>query len=152
VRAELLDSLLARTDLYASGLERVRGDRLATVAGCHFALCASGTATLEVGLVGTPLAVLYRLGTWTYWMAKMLVDLPHVSLVNLVLGRGVVPELIQRDASPERIADEVLAVLEDPERRAEMRSGLAELRERLGAGGASARAAEEIARRLGVVP
>lgn len=150
VRRELVDRLLADTGLYRLGVERVRSDRLEILAGCHFALCASGTATLEVGLVGTPLAVLYRLGTWTYWMARLLVDLPHVSLVNLVLGRGVVPELIQREANPERIAGEVLAVLRDPERRRAMRSGLAELRERLGAGGASRRAAEEIARRLGV--
>lgn len=152
VRPELVDSLLADTELYALGVERVRGNRLETVSGCHFALCASGTATLEVGLVGTPLAVLYRLGTWTYWMAKLLVKLPHVSLVNLVLGRGVVPELIQKDARPEEIAREVLAVLDDADRRLEMRAGLAELRRRLGAGGASRRAAAEIAKRLEAAP
>ncbi len=78
-------------------------------------------------------------------LAKMLVRLPHVSLVNLVLGRGVIPELVQCDANPERVAAEAARILTgEPGRRA-MRAGLAELRDRLGEGGASGRAAAEVA-------
>jgi len=130
----------------------VSDDHYRVVADSHFALCASGTATLEVGLLGTPMAVLYRLGGWTYLMGRLLVRLPHVSLVNLVLGRGVVPELLQSRAEPEVVSRTLLGLLRDPEAIAEMRRGLGELRSRLGARGASARAALEVARRLDLEP
>lgn len=125
-------------------------ERFEAVASSHVALCASGTATLEVGLLGTPMAVLYRLGSWTYLLGKLVVRVPHVSLVNLVLGREVVPELLQARSHPERVRDAVLDLLRDPGAVAEMRAGLAELRGRLGERGASARAAEEVAKRLPV--
>jgi lipid-A-disaccharide synthase len=76
------------------------------------------------------------------------VRLPHISLVNLVLGRGVVPELVQRRAAPPRVAREAAALLGDPERVRAMRAGLAEVRGRLGEGGGSDRAAREVAARL----
>lgn len=123
----------------------VAEDRFAAVADAHLALCASGTATLEVGLLGTPMIVLYRLGFWTWSVARMLVRLPNVSLVNLVLGRRVVPELLQGDANPDRIAAEAETILLEERVRKEMRAGLAELRGKLGEGGASGRAAREVA-------
>jgi len=125
--------------------------RFQALAESHLALCASGTATLETGLLGTPLVVIYRLTGWTYWLARLLVRLPHVSLVNLVLERRAVPEMIQHDATPERIADRVEELLRDPERIREMRSDLGELRSRLGEPGASGRAAREVAETLGVL-
>ncbi|HEX2165446.1 MAG TPA: lipid-A-disaccharide synthase, partial [Thermoanaerobaculia bacterium] len=123
-------------------------DRFAAVADSHLALCASGTATLEVGLLGTPLVVLYRLASWSYLAARLLVRLPHVSLVNLVLERGAVPELLQGQARPERVAREAAAILGDPGRVAAMRRDLGELRGRLGERGASGRAAAAVARHL----
>jgi lipid-A-disaccharide synthase len=122
----------------------VAEDRFTAIAGSHLALCASGTATLEVGLLGTPMIMVYRLASWTYALAKLLVRLPNVSLVNLVLGRRVVPELIQGEANPERIAAEAARLLTGAGDRNEMRAALAELRGRLGAGGASGRAAAEV--------
>ncbi|HEX2645395.1 MAG TPA: lipid-A-disaccharide synthase, partial [Thermoanaerobaculia bacterium] len=130
--------------------EIVDQDRFAAVADSHLALCASGTATLEVGLLGTPMIVVYRLASWTYLLARMLVRLPHVSLVNLVLERGVVPERIQGEASPEGIAAEAERILREPAVRDAMRAGLADLRDRLGEGGASRRAAWEVADALGL--
>jgi len=97
-----------------------------------------------VGLLGTPMIMVYRLASWTYVLAKLLVRLPNVSLVNLVLGRRVVPELIQGEANPERIAAEAARLLTSAGDRNEMRAALAELRGRLGAGGASGRAAAEV--------
>ncbi|HEY9421634.1 MAG TPA: lipid-A-disaccharide synthase [Thermoanaerobaculia bacterium] len=120
-------------------------DRFAAVADSHVALCASGTATLEVGLLGTPMVMVYRLAPWTYAMAKLLVRLPFVSLVNLVLDRKIVPELIQGDAHPERIAIEAERLLTNAPARNAMRTALSEVRGRLGAGGASGRAADEVA-------
>jgi lipid-A-disaccharide synthase len=120
-------------------------DRFAAIANSHVALCASGTATLEVALLGTPMVMVYRLAPWTYAMAKLLVRLPFVSLVNLVLDRKAVPELIQGDAHPERIAIEAERLLTNAPARDSMRTALAEARGRLGAGGASGRAADEVA-------
>lgn len=125
-------------------------DRSEALAESHVVLCASGTATLEVGLVGTPMAVLYRLGSWTYLMGRLLVRLPYVSLVNLVLERPAVPELLQGRATPEGVEAVVSALLRDREAVDSMRTALGELRGRLGERGASARAARQVASRLGV--
>jgi len=123
----------------------VSEDRFGAIADSHLALCASGTATLEVGLLGTPMVVLYRLARWSYVLARLLVRLPNFAMVNLVLGREVVPELLQGEAEPERIAAEARRLLAGGEALARMREGLAELRPRLGEGGASARAAQQVA-------
>lgn len=153
VRASTVPAGMLEEAVELSGLPvRVvpAAERFEAVASSHVALCASGTATLEVGLLGTPMAVLYRLGSWTYLLGRFLVRLPYVSLVNLVLGREVVPELLQARAHPERVRDAVLALVRDRRAVEEMRAGLAELRGRLGEKGASARAAREVADRLRV--
>jgi len=126
-------------------VEIVAGDRFRAVADSHLALCASGTATLEVGLLTTPAIVVYRLQPWTYLLGRLLVRLPDISLVNLVLGRRVVPELIQGEARPQRIAAEARSLLADPPAVSRMRRAEAELRGRLGESGASRRAAREVA-------
>lgn len=145
VPRELLDEAVELSGLTVAIVE---SDRFAAVADSHLALCASGTATLEVGLLGTPMVVVYRLASWTYLLARLLVRLPNVALVNLVLGRRVVPELIQGQANPERIAAEAARLLTDAAARKAMRTALAEVRSRLGAGGASGRAAGEVAEML----
>jgi lipid-A-disaccharide synthase len=150
IRAPSIPEGMIEEEIELSGLpvRVVAEDRFAAIADSHLALCASGTATLEVGLLGTPMVMLYRLGRWTFLLAKLLVRLPHVSLVNLVLGRGVVPELLQGAASAERIALEAEQILIDDREREVMREALTELRGRLGSGGASRRAALEIAELL----
>ena len=146
----LFDQLIEQSRAGAVGveIERVRSERFNAVAQSHLAVCASGTATLEVALLGTPLLVMYRLKWSSYFLGKLLVDLPFFCMVNLVLDRGVVPELLQSEARPEKVAAEVEKLLGSPERIQTMRSDLAELRNALGSSGASARAAEAIARRL----
>jgi lipid-A-disaccharide synthase len=146
ISADLLEDAV---ELAGLPVEVVHEDRFAAIADSHLALCASGTATLEVGLLGTPMIMVYRLARWTYLLAKLMVRLPYVSLVNLVLGRKVVPELIQGEANPERIAAEAARLLTDAGERDRMRQGLAEVRGRLGAGGASRRAAAEVAAMMG---
>ncbi|HEX6861900.1 MAG TPA: lipid-A-disaccharide synthase, partial [Thermoanaerobaculia bacterium] len=154
IKAPTVPRELLEEQVELSGLpvRIVAEDRFVAIADSHLALCASGTATLEVGLLGTPMIVVYKLGFWTYSLAKTLVRLPSISLVNLVLGRPVVPELIQGEANPERIAAEAERVLLEDDERVEMRQGLAELRARLGEGGASGRAAREVAAVLGEAP
>jgi lipid-A-disaccharide synthase len=147
IRAPTIPRELLEEEIELSGLpvRIISEDRFAAVANSHLALCASGTATLEVGLLGTPMVMLYRLGRWTYMLARLMVRLPFVSLVNLVLGKKVIPELLQSDATPRRIAAEAEQILLDDGERERMRAGLAELRARLGEGGASVRAAREVA-------
>jgi lipid-A-disaccharide synthase len=148
IPAELLDEAV---ELAGLPVEIVAEDRFAAIADSHLAICASGTATLEVGLLGTPMIMVYRLASWTYALAKLLVRLPNVSLVNLVLDRRAVPELIQGEANPGRIAAEAERLLTDAGERNRMREALAEVRGRLGEGGASGRAAGEVAELLAEV-
>ncbi len=124
----------------------IRNDRLSAIASSHLALCASGTATLEVGLTRTPMVVVYKVSTWSYLLGRLAIRVPHISLVNLVLGDGVVPELIQAHATEHRVASVGAALLSDGDRRNRMRARLGELREALGEPGASRRAALETAK------
>lgn len=141
---ELIREIVAASHIGASdvALEFVHGEeRLPAVADSHLALCASGTATMETALLDTPMIVLYRLKALSYWLARWLVDLPHFCIVNLVLNRRVVPELLQAEAEPPKVAKLAAELLADPAQIAAMREGLAELRPALGAAGASRRAA-----------
>ncbi|HXG58228.1 MAG TPA: lipid-A-disaccharide synthase [Thermoanaerobaculia bacterium] len=113
------------------------------IAEADVALSSSGTATLECAVAGTPVVVMYRLSRVTYWLALRLVKVPHFSLVNIIAGKEVVPELLQHEVNGERIAGEVRRLL-DPAVREAMRGELARVRERLGGPGASRRAAEAI--------
>jgi lipid-A-disaccharide synthase len=152
IRAPTIPEEMLATEVARVGVpvEIVAADRFTAIADSHLALCASGTATLEVGLLGTPMIVLYRLKRWSYLLARLLVRLDHFSLVNLVLGREVVPELLQDEANPERVAAEARRLLTDEAARERMRSGLATLRGQLGEGGASRRAAREVVTLLGL--
>lgn len=125
-------------------VEVVAENRFQHIAASHLALCASGTATLEVGLLRTPMIVVYRLGAGSAMIGRLFIRLPRVSLVNLVLGREAVPELLQEDASPAAIAAKAASLLQDSEKIRMMRKDLDELRVRLGESGASRRAAEQV--------
>ena len=125
-------------------VEQVTADRFEVIAGADLALCASGTATLEVGLLATPMIVIYRVSRLTGWLGRALIRLPFISLVNLVFGRLLVPELLQGDANAAGIASCAGELLRDRERLQTISRELATLRGRLGAGGASERAAEVV--------
>jgi len=105
------------------------------------AIVTSGTATLETGLMAVPMVIVYRASRLTYWIGKLLVSVRNFGLVNIVAGRPVVPELLQDDATPERIAEELGTILADPEKHRRITEELVNVRTVLGAGGASQRAA-----------
>jgi lipid-A-disaccharide synthase len=105
-------------------------------------LVASGTATLEAALVGRPFAVLYRTGRVNYALARRLVRVRHIALVNLVAGEDVVREYIQEAAHPEALEREIARLLGDAGERARQVERLAQVRSRLGEPGASRRVAE----------
>lgn len=105
------------------------------------ALVTSGTATLEAALLGVPQVVIYRTSYSTYYVAKMLLQIPYVALPNIICQREIVPELLQNDAARDKIGAELVRIWQ-PEARARIQEDYEEMRERLGAAGAISRAAE----------
>jgi lipid-A-disaccharide synthase len=108
-------------------------------------IVSSGTATVEAALMDAPMIVVYRLAPHTAAIARLLVRTPMFAMVNLIAGEQVVPELVQDDFTPARLAAEAVRLLDSAELRAEMRRGLAAVREKLGPPGAVERAADLIA-------
>lgn len=108
-------------------------------------IVSSGTATVEAALLNAPMVVVYRVSPFTATLARPLVRTPFFAMVNLIAERQVVPELVQDDFTPERVAAETLKILQDPNTRSAMKDGLAEVRKRLGPPGAVERAADQIA-------
>ncbi len=122
----------------------VKGQASEVMAVSDLALVASGTATLQAAVVGTPMILLYRTTPLTFWLARFLIRVRWIGLVNLVAGRSVVPELIQSDATGQRLYEEAVQILEDRSVYAEMKRSLARVRADLGEPGASTRAAEVV--------
>ena len=127
------------------GVQLVRGRTHEALASASVGVVASGTATVEAALQGLPMVVVYRVSPLTYALGRPLLRVNQFAMVNLIAGRAVVPELMQADFTAERVANEALALLEDPTRAAKMREDLAEVRRRLGEPGAAARAAAVVA-------
>jgi lipid-A-disaccharide synthase len=112
------------------------------------AIVSSGTATVEAALMNAPMIVVYRLAPLTAAIARWLVRTPMFAMVNLIAGKPVVPELVQKDFTPQRVAREAIRLLDSPESRAQIQQGFAEVRARLGPPGAIERAADIIAAML----
>jgi lipid-A-disaccharide synthase len=126
----------------ASSARIVQGRTHEVIAASDLILVASGTATLEAAIIGTPMVVVYRLAFISWLIGRLLVRVPYIGMVNLIAEEAIVPELIQFQATPHRIADEARALLESPERCWQMQQKLRGVRDRLGPSGAAARAAE----------
>ena len=122
----------------------VQDDTYNALAAADVALVCSGTATIEAALLDVPMAVVYRVTALTALLAKPLVRTRFFSMVNLIAGRRVVTELIQDDFTPRAAALEMQRLLDSGPARDELRSGLVEVRDKLGPAGAVARAAESI--------
>jgi lipid-A-disaccharide synthase len=148
--APSLDRRVLEADLAGLPVTFVSGQTHGLLSSATVGIVASGTATVEAALMDLPFSVVYRLSSLTYALGRPFVSVPHYAMTNLIAGREVVKELIQGDFRPEPLADETLALLEDPGRRRALREGLAEVRARLGPPGASARAARVVASALGV--
>lgn len=129
-------------------LRIIDGDTHTTLRAADAVICASGTATLETALIGTPMVVIYRLSPINYQLMKRLIKIEDISLVNIVAGGSIVPELIQDDATPNSIATQISALLTNQQLANAQRENFAMVREKLGEGGASRRVAEVIAKLL----
>lgn len=108
------------------------------------AIVASGTATLEAAIIGAPMVIIYRMAPVSYAIARALVGVADVGLPNIVAGKRIVAELIQNEATPERMAEESLAMLNDKGRRASVEAGYNDVRKALGGKGAAERAAKAV--------
>lgn len=109
---------------------------------CNSIIAASGTATLEIALMGIPNVITYRISPISYFILKRLVTIDHIGLANIVAGKGIVKELIQHDARPEKIADEISRILDDDNYRSQMISELNKVRAKLGKEGGSKNVAQ----------
>lgn len=128
----------------------VSGPTYRYMAASDALIVASGTATMEATIVGTPMVVVYKTSTPTYLLARLLVDIPYISWPNILMGKRIVPELLQEDAEPETIARLIRMMLENPSLSSEIRENLAKARSKLGSPGALTRTARlilEVARR-----
>jgi len=125
-------------------LKIVLGQTYNALAAADAAIVSSGTATIEAALLDVPMVVVYRVTPLTALLAKPLVRTPFFSMVNLIAGKRAVPEVIQNDFTPSRVASEVFRLLNDQSARESLRRDLAEVRQRLGPPGAVERAADAI--------
>ena len=128
-------------------IRRLKSDSFHSVVhvlGLSAGVVAAGTATLDAALAGLPMVVVYRMNRLSYRIGKLLVDLEHVALPNLIAGKRLVPERIQADYTAEGVADDVARFLERPEETDRLRSSLTDLRASLGGEQAFERAAEAV--------
>ncbi|MDZ4185399.1 MAG: lipid-A-disaccharide synthase [Desulfuromonadales bacterium] len=109
---------------------------------CDAVLAVSGTVTLQVALVGTPLLIIYRVAPMTYAIARHLIKVPFIGLPNIIAGREVAREFVQDAADPQVLGAELNAILSDPAHAAALRQGLALVKEKIGPGGCSQRVAQ----------
>jgi len=142
------DEVLAITSRWPLDIRIIEGKTDHVIAASDLVLVASGTATLQAAILETPMVILYRVAWLTYLLGRILIKVDHIGLVNLVAGRRIVPELLQSEATPERIAEEIQGMLMDLPRREAIKKELAQVRSRLGTPGASQRAAEIILRHI----
>ena len=144
---EMLEEVMRKVGVKA---KRIEDATYEVMAHSDLLWATSGTATLEAAILGTPMLILYRASFLSYLIGRMVVKIPYIGLPNIVAGRKIVPELIQREVRAERIAAQAVEILSDAGERRAMQEGLAEVRAKLGEKGASDRVAEMVGEMLGI--
>ncbi|HTZ72792.1 MAG TPA: lipid-A-disaccharide synthase [Candidatus Aquilonibacter sp.] len=129
-------------------VHRIEGGAYDALAAADCAIVASGTATIEAAILGTPMVVVYRVSPLSAFLARPLIQTKFFAMPNLIAGRQVVPELIQGHFTPQAVEREARRLIESPEARSEMREALCEVSSRLGPGGAIECAADVFATML----
>jgi lipid-A-disaccharide synthase len=128
----------------STGLRVIENDTYNAIAASDLAVVASGTATLEAAIIGSPLIVVYRASQLNWRIFRPLINTPFVGMPNLIAGREIAPELLQDDLNGESLAKLIVEFLSDPPRLRRSRDDLAEVRKKLGEANASERAADRI--------
>lgn len=117
---------------------------------CDAIMTTSGTASLEIALLGVPMVIAYKLSPFTYWLGRLLIKTPYIGLPNIILGKPAIKELIQGDASPDKLIAEISKILTDIRYAERMRQDLLEVKKRLGEGGGSKNMARLALEMLGI--
>lgn len=104
---------------------------------CDAIMTTSGTASLEIALLGVPMLIAYRLSPLTYWLGRLLVNIPFIGLPNIIAGKSIVKEFIQDAVTPNNLADEIEALLSNQDYRDKAIAELERVRQQLGKGGGS---------------
>lgn len=149
IKKEKIESLLNHAGSQVKVVENLTYDLMKHA---DLLLIASGSATLECAILGTPFLVLYKTSLWTYLVAKSLITIPNIALANVVAGKRIVPEFIQSQAIPNRIAEEMYEILTDRERYKSIQNELKKVKEKLGEDGASKKAAQIVTEMLTFSP
>ena len=113
-------------------LQVIRGQDYDALQCCDTVITVSGTATLEIALLGIPMVIVYRLAPLSYWLGRLLVKVPFIGLPNILAGKGVVREFIQHEATPANIAGEIARILQDSTYAESQRRALLTIRDKLG--------------------
>jgi lipid-A-disaccharide synthase len=137
---EMLHSLADSFQI--SEMEIIREPVNKLLARADLILAASGTVTLEAAIHAVPMIILYTISPMSFWLAKRLVKVDHIGLANLIANKRIVPELVQAQVTPERIAEEAFALLSNPQAYLNMRKALTAIRNQLGSVGASRQVAQ----------
>ncbi|MBC2742173.1 MAG: lipid-A-disaccharide synthase [Desulfosarcina sp.] len=137
------DLVLSVVSQYASTLEIeiIRESVVQVFKQSQLLVAASGTVTLEAALYGVPMVIVYKVSPLSYWLGKRLIKVKHIGIVNLIVQKELLPELIQDNASPQIIAETVTDMINDPERLKQIKEELFRVRDLLGGAGASDRVA-----------
>ena len=122
-------------------VKAIKGRNYDVLQCCDAVITVSGTATLEVALAGIPMAIIYKLTPITYWLGRLLISINFIGLPNILAGKGIVREFIQREANATNLAEEIAKIVEDKNYANEIRDNLARVKELLGEGGGSSRLA-----------
>jgi lipid-A-disaccharide synthase len=139
-----LEEEWARQPMSGVSLDILAGQSLTQLTRCSLAIVASGTATLECAMAGLPMLVIYKTSWLTYWLGRFLIQLPYLSMVNVLAGEKVVPEFLQGAMEPERLAKAALQILRNPKGAEAMAGRIRDVAKKLGGPGAAARAAQEV--------
>ena len=110
----------------------------------ELALVASGTATLEAAVFGTPMIIIYKMASISWWISRVLVSVPFAGMVNIIARREIMPELLQKNATPEKVFSTASSILKNPEKMEKMMADLKKVQLKLKGGGASNKAATHI--------
>ncbi|MCP4402215.1 MAG: lipid-A-disaccharide synthase [bacterium] len=143
--ASSLENSLLLKDSLPPFVHLIRRQTYETIHAADLIVTASGTVTVETAILETPMVITYIVSPFTYWLGRKLIKVPFIGMVNLIAGKEVAAELIQKMVTPERITQEVLNLLQDREKLARIKAELRIVRQKLGEPGAADRAAKVIA-------
>ncbi len=139
-----IDEIRAQVPAAELGIDVSREPIYELIRACDAITTCSGTVTLEIALLGTPMCIVYRMSWLSHQIMSRLITIPYIGLANIVADRPVVRELLQDDANPVAIRDEMLRLLDDPSYRESVVQGLAQVRNNLGEGHGAERVAQLI--------